>query len=483
MKGLNYISIRFDQNFILLEKSKSFDKVLQSFSGTAIKTGDSLLMLPDTCDAFLKFRLVLNSLKTNNEYESVFNFQSKSYFYHIASFTSSNKVEYELTQIEVPELQTILPICNGTSYNKCAVLDCSSDLIWITNKNQQLVNYNKSFKNYYTQILNREPYRGILLSASEYHQLFSISINFTEVISAKSIRATAEVKGAKQIFEINFHPIHSDDTEQVTHISACARNISEKNNIQVELSDVKTKLEISKSRMEKELKLKELKSHFVSMASHEFRTPLAVMQSTAELLEIQLSRSTHPDKADLNENVMNLKSEISRMNLLIDDILVISKIENDKIAVKKEPVNIIDVIKAVIERNNSLQQDGRTVILNTSQENINLAIDKNLITYVFDNLISNAFKYSQNKPAPIIDINLQKNSLLITIKDFGIGIPDNQKQNIFQTFFRASNARRIKGTGLGLFIVRSFIELHDGTVSFNSIENEGSQFIITFPLD
>jgi signal transduction histidine kinase len=458
--------------------------VLYSFCRTFIEIGDSLLNLPESCDDFLKFRTLLDTpVKNNDEVGSVFTFQSKYYYYHISCFSYLGKTEYELIQIEAPLIKTILPVCNGASYNKCTILDCTSDLIWLTNKNQQLINYNKAFKRYYIRIFKKEPYKGVLLSTSDYNKLFGVSISFAEIIFGKNMIVNVDEKGIKQMFEINFNPIYSDDNNQVTHISACAKNISQELFWQQPTAGSEDQFETSASKKEKEQKLKELKSHFVSMASHEFRTPLAVMQSITELLEIQLSKSTHPDKEELNENVINLKNEMKRMNLLIDDILMISKIENEKITVNKEVVNIIEEIETVIGRNNSLQSDGRKVVFNNAIQAVNLSVDKTLINHVFDNLISNAFKYSQGKPSPVISTAIKNNNLMITIKDFGIGIPENQKQSIFQTFFRASNARRIKGTGLGLFIVKSFIELHNATVIFNSAEGEGSEFVITFPLN
>jgi len=229
--------------------------------------------------------------------------------------------------------------------------------------------------------------------------------------------------------------------------------------------------------------LSDIKSNFVSIASHELRTPLAVMQSIAELLELQVKQGHTPDAAVLIQNVSQLKSEISRMNNLIDEILTISKIENANIKPLKEKVDVIAFIQQIIERNNALQTDHREIVFIHEDNPIYAHVDKQMLVHILDNLISNALKYSIGKPAPELTCRVNNNQFTITIKDFGIGIPRHQQKNIFQTFFRAENTASIKGSGLGLFIAKSFTELHNGTVSFNSAENKGSVFTICLPTE
>ena len=229
--------------------------------------------------------------------------------------------------------------------------------------------------------------------------------------------------------------------------------------------------------------LSDIKSNFVSIASHELRTPLAVMQSIAELLELQVKQGQTPDAGVLIQNVSQLKSEIIRMNNLIDEILTISKIENANIKPIKEKIDVIAFMQQVIERNNALQADHREIVFIHEDNNISALVDKQMLVHILDNLISNAFKYSTGKPAPELTCSVSSNQFTITIKDFGIGIPRRQQKNIFQTFFRAENTASIKGSGLGLFIVKAFTALHNGTVSFNSTENKGSVFTISLPTD
>ena len=227
----------------------------------------------------------------------------------------------------------------------------------------------------------------------------------------------------------------------------------------------------------------DIQSNFVSIASHELRTPLAVMQSIAELLEIQVMQGHTPEATVLIENVTQLKSEINRMNNLIDEILTISKIENANIKPGKENVNIRAIIQQGIDRNNILQADHRKIVFIHREKEIPALVDKQLLAHILDNLISNAFKYSIGKPAPELTVSVSNHLFTLSIRDFGIGIPSHQQKNIFQTFFRAENTASIKGSGLGLFIVKAFTALHNGTVSFNSTENKGSVFTISLPTD
>jgi signal transduction histidine kinase len=233
---------------------------------------------------------------------------------------------------------------------------------------------------------------------------------------------------------------------------------------------------------ENDKKIAELKSHFVSMTSHEIRSPLAIMQSIIELMEIQLNRSNHPANSELNEGIFNLKNEIGRMETLVDNVLVISRINDDKILINKQPYNIIELITEVVNRVNLMQADGRKIVFTPFIQQVMLTVDKDIINHAFENLLSNAFKYSRGFNAPEINAAITKKSFVFSVTDFGIGIPQNQQQHIFETFYRASNAKKVKGTGLGLFIVKSFVELLGGAISFNSKETKGTTFTVKLPL-
>ncbi len=135
----------------------------------------------------------------------------------------------------------------------------------------------------------------------------------------------------------------------------------------------------------------------------------------------------------------------------------------------------------MIKKQNDIQEDNRTTSLNIIGNPRDFEFDKNYLNLIIDNLISNAFKYSKNCQAPDITLVFLSDALQLTIKDYGIGIPVVEQAQIFKSFFRASNTQNIKGTGIGLVLVHYFIELHEGTIQFESIQNKGTQFTINLP--
>lgn len=242
-----------------------------------------------------------------------------------------------------------------------------------------------------------------------------------------------------------------------------------------------TKKELKKS-LEKEKELGELKSQFVSMASHQFRTPLTVIQSNIELFQMLASKidAKHKDKFDRIS--IRIQTEVARLGDLMNDVLLLGKLNANVLMANFEIGNIFQDVEEVVNRLNSIQTDKRNAIIKIEGTQKNLAYDKKLFSHALSNLIDNAFKYSRNKPSPEIRIEFQ-NSVEISVIDFGRGIPQNEINKLFQPFFRSNTAQDIEGTGLGLVICKRYIELQKGTLSVHSIVNKKTTFTISLPIN
>ncbi|MEM1003100.1 MAG: PAS domain-containing sensor histidine kinase, partial [Bacteroidota bacterium] len=241
-----------------------------------------------------------------------------------------------------------------------------------------------------------------------------------------------------------------------------------------------TEIKESRENMEKALnrqkELNELKSKFISMISHELRTPLTTIRSNTEIANYLLEQEHAPDKDKLTRNISRIENNVERLNQLISNILMIGKLDAGKVPFNPRKQNIYSLIKQEVLPNLSAQPK-----LNDINDQLESEVDTKLFTHVMNNLIENAFKYSPNGTTPEIDLKDGGDTVLINVRDFGIGIPAEDHNRVFETFFRASNVDNIQGTGLGLSIVKDYVELHKGKITLISDVGKGTVFSIFLP--
>lgn len=237
-----------------------------------------------------------------------------------------------------------------------------------------------------------------------------------------------------------------------------------------------------KEALEKEKELGELKSRFVSTASHQFRTPLAVIQSNAELLNMVVEETEIMQKAKLERATARIAGEVTRMTTLMDDVLILGKVTSGKAPVQIKETAFLELCHELAEQFNGIQKDGRELGVNYSGEPRPVMIDAKLIGHAVGNLISNAFKYSQNKN-PELTVDYGHDCLLIEVRDWGIGIPEEELDELFQPFHRARNTTEIAGTGLGLAIAKEYVELNNGSIAVKSEVNKETTFTISLPYE
>ncbi|MEX6689478.1 PAS domain-containing sensor histidine kinase [Danxiaibacter flavus] len=247
-----------------------------------------------------------------------------------------------------------------------------------------------------------------------------------------------------------------------------------------ELTEAIQQLELSKEELskllEREKELNELKSRFVSMASHEFRTPLSTILSSAYLLnKVKIIEDESRREAHLNRII----SSVKMLTDILNDFLSVGKIEEGKIYVRITEFNLpVFVADALDELKNNLK-NGQEIIYNHTGEDL-AELDSVLVKHIIMNLVSNASKFSpEDAPIEIVTHN-GSNTISLSVKDHGIGIPAEDQKHLMERFFRGSNVSNIQGTGLGLHIVARYSELMNGSISCISEVNEGTEIVITF---
>ncbi|NAS13730.1 PAS domain-containing sensor histidine kinase [Poritiphilus flavus] len=230
--------------------------------------------------------------------------------------------------------------------------------------------------------------------------------------------------------------------------------------------------------LKKEQELNELKSHFVSMASHEFRTPLAAILSSLNLI------GKYKDIGALDKqekHIQRIKKSVSNMATLLDDFLSLEKMESGKTRTNPMELNLTEYIEDILLEVQPWQKEGQRVVhMHTGHTGVN--IDPHLTKNVLLNLLSNALKYSPQESTVYLSTQNHGEKLTIQVKDEGMGIPEKEQKNLFSRFFRASNAHQIGGTGLGLTIVKLYLELMGGEIDFASEEGKGTTFKVMIPV-
>lgn len=248
------------------------------------------------------------------------------------------------------------------------------------------------------------------------------------------------------------------------------------------LKETLHQLETSKDELsaalEKEKELNDMKSRFVTMASHEFRTPLSTILSSASLIG---KYKTTEEEEKRHKHVDRIKSSVTNMTLILNDFLSAGKLEEGKISVNLVSIDIPSFINDSLSELSNFLKPGQVVNYN-HKGGKTFFCDKQFFKNMIINLVSNASKFSaENKTIEILTINTN-NELQLIIKDKGIGIPIDEQKKLFERFFRAKNASNIQGTGLGLSIVAKYVEILNGTIKFDSELDKGTTFYINLPL-
>ena len=310
-----------------------------------------------------------------------------------------------------------------------------------------------------------------------------ISLSFTKVksrlmvmafISDISLRkeATDALKRSEEQLLV-----YAVELEKKVELRTQALNLTIKTLEEEVIERRKAEDEVRKS-LERERELNELKSKFVSIASHEFRTPLSTVMSSASLIQ-QYKNKGELDKLD--KHTQRIKSSVNHLTLILNDFLSLGKLEEGKVEVHKEIVDVEIFLNEIKEELHSFLKEGQKIEITDLQDLKQIESDARILRNILFNLISNASKYSENNKSIQITCARKDGRVCFSIKDEGIGIPNSDQKHLFDRFYRASNAGNVQGTGLGLNIVKRYVDLLDGDISFTSEHGKGSTFLVSIP--
>jgi signal transduction histidine kinase len=246
------------------------------------------------------------------------------------------------------------------------------------------------------------------------------------------------------------------------------------------LKEALHELEVSRDELsqalENEKGLNELKSRFITTASHEFRTPLSTILSSVALIQ---KYTTSEDQEKREKHILKIKNAVSGLTEILNDFLSLGKLEEGKMSAKPAEHDVFNLIKEVVSDINSIVRSGQIITFNSGSHF--MMIDRQLLRNVMFNLLSNAIKFSPEGAEIDVHVKVEDREVVIAVKDRGIGISEADMKNLFGRFFRGANAVAIPGTGLGLNIVTKYLELMKGTISCKSELNVGSTFYIHLP--
>jgi len=238
------------------------------------------------------------------------------------------------------------------------------------------------------------------------------------------------------------------------------------------------KEEVSLS-LEKEKELGLLKSRFVSIASHEFRTPLTSVQLSVSLIEKYAEPFNSPN---IVKHVDKIKSAVGNLTSILNDFLSLEKLESGMQQPTYNDFDLVQFAEVITEEMQVLAKQNQNIIYQHTGTKSTVWLDQNLLKNCIVNLVNNAIKYSGENTFIGFTTEINKRECIITVSDNGIGIPEADQKHLFEAFFRAHNTGTIPGTGLGLNIVARYTNLMNGKIDFKSDVNQGTLFTITFPI-
>lgn len=306
-----------------------------------------------------------------------------------------------------------------------------------------------------------------------------MSMAFITDISQRKMAEDALRKSEEQLIE------YAAELEKKVQSRTEALNLSveklEKanNDLQQQIVVRKQAEEEARKAFEKERELNELKSKFVSIASHEFRTPLSTILSSTSLIQQYQERG---ELGKIDKHIARVKSSVHHLTGILNDFLSLGKLEEGRIEVANETISLNHFFDEVKEEMKHTLKEDQQLLVDFMQPELNFQTDPKILRNILFNLISNASKYSDAGKTIHLNASYTTDTVRLEVRDEGIGIPQSEIKHVFDRFFRATNAANMQGTGLGLNIVKRYVDLLQGDIRFTSEEGKGSSFIITLPL-
>jgi PAS domain S-box-containing protein len=351
------------------------------------------------------------------------------------------------------------------------ILDSTSDAIMLTRPDGRIQQGNRAFRAMFGYDYD-ETFEWPLdrLIAPEYAQALERALSLAargQPGQHVELRACRQ-DGSQFDADLMLSPIFSRDDNGTWGVICSLRDISERKQMELNL----------RLALDKERELHELKNRFVSMASHEFRTPLATIMTTTDLLE---SYSERMDEAKKQQQFDKIKKQIYHMTGLLSDVLTIGRIDAGKMRANLETVDLCAFFDELAEESQQ-NQVTHTIRFACDGRSLPILADKALLRKIVMNLLANAIKYSPEGSTVTFTLHFEPERVRFSVRDEGIGIPLKDQAHLFQPFHRAGNVGTIPGTGLGLAIIKHAVELHGGQITFTSQVNQGTTFTVELPV-
>lgn len=354
------------------------------------------------------------------------------------------------------------------------ILASAMDAVITINEEGRIEQWNvqaeRIFGYQYQDVLGKE--LGEIIIPPKYHRAHQEGMShFLETgegpILNKRIELVANRKSGESFpMEMSVIPIKHEGKH---FFSAFLRDITDQKKAQDDMANA----------LEQQRELATMKSRLISMASHEFRTPLTTIKANADLLEFWSARLEEENQQKASRYLNRIIQETDRLSNIMNDLLVLGRLESGRITVNKRNVDLLDFSRELIDRvYNPESNEGRTVEVKIEGAPRLVATDLKILEHILSNLLENAWKYSPKDSNPKIILNFLASKVRVSVIDQGIGIPVEEQDRIFSTFYRASNAKDSKGSGMGLAIVKQMAEMHGMDIKFFSTPKEGTEFII-----
>lgn len=417
-------------------------------------------------------------------------------------------MENQMLQISINESESLHKSVVENSLDGTLIFDKEFDIIYANDEVFNISSYNESelldfrledlvapeslenVKNILNDVLNKviesKKFEFDLINRyGEIRNIFA-SCSFTNDFQGNKalvlqILDITDIKSAeRRMIEIN-HELEQRVNERTSQLQETMDDlkveIAVRKKAELELQLAKEEVD---NALEKEKELNTLKTRFISMISHEYRTPLTVILTSTYLVE-QYYQGEHQEQ--FNKFLGKIRNSVDTMTQLLEDVLTIGKAESVKSKIIPKKINIIDYIREIIEECKVVDKDKHNFILNYELSSPEIISDEKSLRHIFQNIISNAAKYSPGADEVTIDIKENSRNLVVYVTDKGIGIPNDDIANLFETFHRASNVGSISGTGLGLSIVKRCLDSLYGEIGVQSELGKGTKFILELPKD
>lgn len=352
-----------------------------------------------------------------------------------------------------------------------ALFDFAPIAYFIVDPSGSFIDVNNSFENTIgltkKEIAEMERIQNLVISKEEKVSLDKVLAHNLSGKSPGPIEITLfHKRGKKLILELNTFPI----------------TLAEKNMVLCAVHDVSLRKETEneiRTALTHSQELNEIKSRFVSMVSHEFRTPLSTILSSVEILKLFESRLKEEEKEN---HFRKISKSIDYLTNLLDDVITINRADSGRLIVKFKNVDVVPLLEQWILDIKASYTETPEIIFSKTFESMKVELDENQLRQIVSNLLNNAIKYTPSNKKITISVSGTEKDFILQIADEGIGIPADAQKDLFSPFFRAINTGNVPGSGLGLAVAKRSIESLKGKISYESKENEGTTFTVIIPL-